>query len=129
MTAIPTYNPTIITFDGGTNDALGIGGTDPTYIMTQWGLAIDAVCAAAPAAQLCVFSILAMSNVTGKAVAENANALLPALIATKKAAGLRVHLFDMSAMLEADLVDGIHPSDPGYLKEGSILANKLISLL
>jgi lysophospholipase L1-like esterase len=110
-----TYAPRTVLLHIGTNDVLQ--NRDLAGAPARLSALVDRITAAAPGAEVFVATITPLANPGQEAAVRAFNATIPGMVASKAAAGKRVHLVDMhAAVTTADLVDGVHPTATGYDK-------------
>jgi lysophospholipase L1-like esterase len=98
----------------GTNDVIdGIGSGAPVQLSTL----IDTIFTTCPDAALIVATLIPLTS--NQAGVNTFNAALTQLVDTRKAAGQHILLASMASILSSDLIDGIHPTDAGYVKMGN----------
>jgi lysophospholipase L1-like esterase len=96
----------------GTNDILH---GSPADAPAQLATLIDSIFTTCPDAALIVATLTPLT--TGQqAQVVTYNQAVTQLVNTRKAAGKHILLADMSSVLASDLIDGIHPTDAGYVK-------------
>jgi lysophospholipase L1-like esterase len=122
-----TYQPRSVLLHIGTNDVLQNYNvsTAPNRLSTL----IDRITSTAPSAEVFVAQITPLANSGQEAAVRAFNAQIPGIVQSKVNAGKRVHLVDMhSALTNADLIDGIHPTAAGYDKMAAVWHNALLSV-
>ncbi|KAJ7614166.1 lipolytic enzyme [Roridomyces roridus] len=114
---IEASRPQIILLLAGTNDMLdSINSTAPAALSTL----LDQIFTACPDATLIVSNLPALSSAPAQAAVQIFNPLVAQMVSTRAAAGQHILLVDMASVIGvADLVDGIHPTDAGYVKMGN----------
>jgi lysophospholipase L1-like esterase len=98
----------------GTNDVIqGFGTAGPAQLSTL----IDTIFTTCPDAALIVSTLIPLtSNQTG---VDLFNQAVTQMVNTRKVAGQHILLASMASILASDLIDGIHPTDAGYVKVGN----------
>ncbi|KAF7348955.1 Lipolytic enzyme [Mycena venus] len=111
--ALPA-RPNVVLLMAGTNDILdNISSGAPAQLSTL----IDTIFTTCPDAALIVASLTPLTTTsTIQASVDTFNSALTQLVNTRNAAGQHILLANMSSVLASDLVDGIHPTDAGYIK-------------
>ncbi|KAJ7235657.1 lipolytic enzyme [Mycena rebaudengoi] len=111
-TAALPARPNVVLLMAGTNDILnGFPAGAPAQLATL----IDSIFTTCPDAALIVATLTPLT--TGQqAQVVTYNQAVTQLVNTRKAAGKHILLADMSSVLASDLIDGIHPTDAGYVK-------------
>jgi lysophospholipase L1-like esterase len=119
VTALNRYQPHIVTLMIGTND-VGIQ-LDLSNAPARLGALIDTIQTAAPAALVVVAQITPIVSEPDDARVATYNAAMPALVASRAAAGKHILLVDMHSAFKknpnfaADFMrDNLHPKDAGY---------------
>ncbi|KAJ6600730.1 SGNH hydrolase-type esterase domain-containing protein [Mycena sp. CBHHK59/15] len=108
--ALPA-RPNVVLLMAGTNDVIdGLNATAPAAISSL----MDAIFVACPDTALIVATLTPLT--TGQAGVDAFNAVLTTMISARAAAGKHILLTSMAAILASDLIDGIHPTDAGYVK-------------
>ncbi|KAJ6610675.1 SGNH hydrolase-type esterase domain-containing protein [Mycena sp. CBHHK59/15] len=108
--ALPA-RPNVVLLMAGTNDVIdGLNATAPAAISSL----MDAIFVACPDTALIVATLTPLT--TGQAGVDAFNAVLTTMISARAAAGKHILLASMAAILASDLIDGIHPTDAGYVK-------------
>ncbi|KAJ7173061.1 lipolytic enzyme [Mycena crocata] len=108
--ALPA-RPNVVLLMAGTNDVIdGISSTAPAQLSTL----IDTIFSICPDAALIVATLTPLT--TGQAGVDTFNQAVSQLVNTRKAAGQHILLASMASVLGSDLIDGIHPTDAGYVK-------------
>ena len=114
--------PNIVLIHAGTND-MNDDPPDEPYATApdRLGSLIDTVVAgAAPDALVLVAQIIQAGNVTTNARIATFNDAVPGVVAQRAVLGQNVKVVDFRSITPADLQDGLHPSEEGYLKMGDI---------
>ncbi|KAJ7230140.1 lipolytic enzyme [Mycena pura] len=111
--ALPA-RPNVVLLMAGTNDLLdGISAGAPAQLATL----VDAIFAACPDAALVVAALTPLNTAAGQStLVATYNAAVAQLVNARQAAGHHILLASMASVLVSDLVDGIHPTDAGYIK-------------
>ncbi|KAJ7348270.1 lipolytic enzyme [Mycena albidolilacea] len=110
--ALPA-RPNVVLLMAGTNDVLdNISSGAPAQISAL----IDTIFTTCPDAALIVASLTPLTGTGLQANVNTFNTALTQLVNTRKAAGQHILLASMSSVLASDLIDGIHPTDAGYVK-------------
>jgi len=111
--ALPA-RPNVVLLMAGTNDLLdGISAGAPAQLATL----VDAIFAACPDAALVVAALTPLNTAAGQsALVATYNAAVAQLVSARQAAGRHILLASMASVLVSDLIDGIHPTDAGYIK-------------
>jgi len=108
--ALPA-RPNVVLLMAGTNDVFGGSiSTGPSRLSTL----IDSIFKACPDAALVVATLTPLPS--GQAAVDTYNQAVTSLVAQRKAAGQHILLASMASVLSSDLVDGVHPTDAGYVK-------------
>jgi hypothetical protein len=103
----------VVLLMAGTNDVLdNISSGAPAQISSL----IDTIFTTCPDAALIVASLTPLTGTGLQANVDTFNTALTQLVNTRKAAGQHILLASMSSVLASDLIDGIHPTDAGYVK-------------
>jgi lysophospholipase L1-like esterase len=120
----PTLSPHVVLLMAGTNDALGITADQPPEPAARaLGALIDRIASDQPDARIVVSTLIPLVQRFWLVGADNAarvpvfNALVEELVAEKRAAGVHVHLADLSGIDGDALGDGIHPSEMATYEE------------
>jgi lysophospholipase L1-like esterase len=130
--SLATYQPNVVLLMAGTNDM------NQNYQVStapaRLGALIDQIVAAAPNATVLVGSLPPAAGSGTEANIVAFNAQIPSIVEARTDAGKRVQFVDMSSLTTADLSDGLHPNDSGYLKmanawNGSLYDVSLINLI
>ncbi len=116
--ADPALDPHVVLLMAGTNDALGVTADQPPEPASRaLGVLIDRISTDRPDAQIVVSKLIPLvPRLFGLVGQENAariptyNRLVEQVVEQKRAAGLNVHLADLSSINGDELGDGIHPS-------------------
>ncbi|MYS19036.1 Lysophospholipase L1, partial [Streptomyces sp. DvalAA-14] len=117
-------DPRTILLHIGTNDINQ--DYDVANAPARLGKLIDDILQTKPNVQLFVAQIITEQGEPHATMVNTYNAALPAVVASK---GPHVHLVDMhAAVTEADLADGVHPSQEGYNKMAPVWYNALTSV-
>ncbi|WP_395674519.1 GDSL-type esterase/lipase family protein, partial [Phenylobacterium sp.] len=123
-TWIGAANPDVVLLIAGTNNTKGNPLPTATQILNKLSRLIDDIAAQPNAPRLFVGPIPPMTDdqpATRIALAQAYNAMIPDLIAQKRAAGIDVTYVDMSDLTPADITapphdPGLHPNPSGYTK-------------
>ncbi|KAK6966488.1 lipolytic enzyme [Favolaschia claudopus] len=108
--ALPA-RPNVVLLMAGTNDVLdNISSGAPAQLSTL----MDTIFRTCPDAALIVASLTPLSS--GQANVDTFNAAVTQMVNSRKAAGQHIFLASMASVLASDLIDGIHPTDAGYVK-------------
>ncbi|KAJ7223441.1 SGNH hydrolase-type esterase domain-containing protein [Mycena pura] len=108
--ALPA-RPNVVLLMAGTNDVFGVSiSTGPSRLSTL----IDSISKACPDAALVVATLTPFPS--GQAAVDTYNQAVTLLVAQRRAAGQHILLASMASVLSSDLVDGVHPTDAGYVK-------------
>jgi lysophospholipase L1-like esterase len=112
--SVSTYRPNVVLLMAGANDL--IQNDDVSTAPSRLSALIDQITANDPGVTVLVGNLIQSLNANVVADGPAFNAALPAIIASKQAAGQHVALVDMyDAIPTSDLgPDGIHPTDAGY---------------
>ncbi|KAJ7081781.1 lipolytic enzyme, partial [Mycena belliarum] len=108
--ALPA-RPNVVLLMAGTNDVIY---NISTQAPAQLSALIDSIFTTCPDAALVVASLTPLA--TGQADVDTFNQAVAQMVSTRASAGQHILLANMSAVLASDLVDGIHPTDAGYVK-------------
>ena len=114
--------PNVVLIHVGTND-MNDDPPDEPYATApeRLGSLIDTVVAgAAPNALVLVAQIIQAGNNATNARITTFNDAVPGVVAQRAALGQNVEVVDFRSITPADLQDGLHPSEEGYLKMGDI---------
>jgi lysophospholipase L1-like esterase len=103
--------PNLVTIELGANDADTLANGDKVG-----GDMVDLAAASFPKANILVFNCLDRYG----AQLTNLNSGIASAVATRKARGVNVDVVDMRSC-GATLIDGLHPSDDGYVRMGERL--------
>ncbi|MDZ7267057.1 MAG: Ig-like domain-containing protein [candidate division KSB1 bacterium] len=114
------HNPDYVLLEVGTNDISQ--GDTPAQVRDDIAAILDAIHAYNPAIQTYLSTVVPRKDNAAKETAtEQLNALLPALVSDKVAAGHKLVLVDNHSRLVADpnwettlMADNLHPNDSGY---------------
>lgn len=108
--------PNLVLLHAGSNDILH--SVDVSTAPERLGTLIDTVIEATGASVLVAQIIKLGEGYTEyNTLVDTYNAAIPAVVATRVAAGKNVKVVDMSGQVDADeLIDGIHPIAEGYRK-------------
>jgi lysophospholipase L1-like esterase len=115
--SLATYQPNVITLMIGTNDM----GQDYQVSTAPARLSslITQIENDDPTATLLVSNLIVSTNTDVAQYEPAFNAAIPGIVAAQQAAGHHTALVDMNSVLTtADLSDGLHPNDGGYVKMG-----------
>lgn len=108
------YRPDIVLLHIGSNNYWRQGEL-PELAPARLARLIDRISAAAPRAQLYVATLIPSGH--NDARVRQFNSTLPAILTERAERGVNVTLVDQHAALtSADLIDGIHPKEQGYVK-------------
>jgi lysophospholipase L1-like esterase len=122
-TWLRTYNPQTILLHIGTNDMW----YDPAGAPRRLSALVDRITALAPDTRLFVATITPITSMPS--TVRTFNATIPPMVASKAAAGKKVHLVDQyRALTTADLADGVHPNAGGYYKMATTWHNALLTV-
>ncbi|MFF7023429.1 FG-GAP-like repeat-containing protein [Streptomyces klenkii] len=117
---LPAANPNVVLLHIGTNDL-----NDNYHVDTaprRLGDLIDKITSAAPGMTVLVSSLVPSTTTETQRRIEQFNAVVPQLVAERRAKGLRLGYVDMSAVTTDDLADDLHPKDSGYVKMAEAFA-------
>jgi lysophospholipase L1-like esterase len=117
--SLATYQPNVITLMIGTNDM----GQDYQVSTAPARLSslITQIENDDPTATLLVSNLIVSTNTDVAEYEPAFNAAIPGIVQTQANAGHHIALVDMnSALTTADLSDGLHPNDEGYMKMGDV---------
>ncbi len=123
-TALPNYQPNIVTLHIGTNDMLQ--DYELSTAPTRLGSMIDQIISALPGVTVVVAQLIpntgvvASSGVTIQSRVDAYNSAIPGVVQTRVNAGKHVYMVSMSTLTASDLSDGTHPNDGGYQKMASV---------
>ncbi|KAJ6529233.1 SGNH hydrolase-type esterase domain-containing protein [Mycena capillaripes] len=111
--ALPA-RPNVVLLMAGTNDILdNINATAIAQISTL----MDTIFTTCPDAALIVATLTPLTTTAqAQAGVGPFNQALTQLVNTRAAAGQHILLASMASVLASDLIDGIHPTDAGYVK-------------
>ncbi|KAJ7189174.1 lipolytic enzyme [Mycena filopes] len=116
--ALPA-RPNVVLLMAGTNDILdNISSGAPALLSSL----IDTIFSTCPDAAVLVATLTPLTTTsTIQASVDTFNAAVTQLVNTRKAAGQHILLANMAPALGAgDLIDGIHPTDAGYVKMANV---------
>ncbi|MFF7729283.1 FG-GAP-like repeat-containing protein [Streptomyces sp. NPDC008001] len=111
---LPAAQPNVVLLHIGTNDL-----NDNYHVDTaprRLGDLIDKITSAAPDVTVLVSSLVPSTTADTQKRIEQFNAVVPQLVAERKAKGRHVGYVDMGAVTTSDLADDLHPKDSGYVK-------------
>ncbi|KAJ7766054.1 SGNH hydrolase-type esterase domain-containing protein [Mycena metata] len=111
--ALPA-RPNVVLLMAGTNDILdNIQSGAPALISSL----MDTIFSSCPDAALIVATLTPLTTTTTIQPSVDAfNANLTQIVNTRREAGQHILLASMASILASDLIDGIHPTDAGYVK-------------
>ncbi|KAJ7028343.1 lipolytic enzyme [Mycena alexandri] len=111
--ALPA-RPNVVLLMAGTNDILdNIQSGAPALISSL----MDTIFSICPDAALIVATLTPLTTTsTIQPSVDTFNAALTQIVNTRRAAGQHILLASMASILASDLIDGIHPTDAGYVK-------------
>ena len=114
--------PNLVLIHAGTNNMNDDPPNEPyASAPKRLGSLIDAIVAgAAPNALVLVAQIIQAGNDTVNARIATFNDAVPEVVAQRAALGQNVEVIDFRSITPADLQDGLHPTEEGYLKMGDI---------
>ena len=114
--------PNIVLIHAGTNDMNNDPPEEPyDTAPDRLGSLIDTVVAgASPNALVLVAQIIHAGNASTDARITTFNDAIPGVVAQRANFGQNVVVVDFRSITAADLQDGLHPSEEGYLKMGDI---------
>ncbi|KAJ0140678.1 hypothetical protein CTA2_1653 [Colletotrichum tanaceti] len=121
--SVPATLPNLVLVNAGTNDC--VQARDPDRAGARMLGMLDLVWAASGRATVALSTLLPHGNDTTEACVLGVNGQLRALVAEQQALSRKIVLADMHAgdgrgPLRSDLVDGVHPSDAGYVKMANV---------
>jgi lysophospholipase L1-like esterase len=123
-TDIPKYMPNVVMLQAGTQDLLN---GDASGAPGQLSALIDQIQTADPTAVVLVGTLDPMADAANEALVTTYNTSVQQLVATKRTAGRRVALADMSEVTTADLnTDGVTPNDSGQQKVADAFNSALL---
>jgi lysophospholipase L1-like esterase len=112
--SLNTYKPNVVLMLIGINDLNT--GYEVSTAPDRWASLLDQIIAAEPDATILASKLFINSNATTESRVVTFNAALPAIVQARANAGKHVLLVDQSSLALADLADGLHPNDAGYVK-------------
>ncbi|WP_212912015.1 SGNH/GDSL hydrolase family protein [Streptomyces sp. TS71-3] len=117
-------DPRTVLLHIGTNDINQ--NHDVAHAPDRLSALIDHILATKPRVELFVAQIITEQGEPHASMVNTYNAAIPGIVRSK---GSHVHLVDMhSALTEADLADGVHPSKAGYDKMAPVWYNAMRSV-
>jgi lysophospholipase L1-like esterase len=113
-------NPHIVLLQIGTNDCAT--AYDLPNLPARVGTLLDMVHMFNPRTWVSVSDLTPLTDATYNARVNTFNAALPAVVATRVAAGRRAHFSQSgSAVSPGNLSDGVHPNATGYAQKATVL--------
>lgn len=120
-------HPNIVLLHAGTNDNLLKPPVDPVAEAPQrLSKLIEYILCNDPDTVLLVALII--GDAFYQSDVDNFNAQVPGVVAQYYAAGYKIRAVDMRSITGSDLIDGIHPTDAGYVKMAGLWFNALQNL-
>ncbi|KAK6227383.1 GDSL-like Lipase/Acylhydrolase [Colletotrichum tabaci] len=119
--SVPATLPNLVLINAGTNDC--VQTFDPDRAGARMLEMVELVWAASRRASVVLSTLLPNGNDTTEACVLRVNGQFRALVAEQQALSKKIVLADMhtdKGPLRSDLVDGIHPSDAGYVKMANV---------
>ncbi|KAF5360328.1 hypothetical protein D9757_013944 [Collybiopsis confluens] len=120
--ALPA-RPNVVLLMAGTNDMIDIPGSANTSAPTQLSSLIDTIFTTCPDAAIIVSTLTPLTITTTIQTQVNTfNTIITQMINARTAAGQHILVAQSMAttILPSDLIDGIHPTDAGYVKMANV---------
>ncbi|MBT2382297.1 esterase, partial [Streptomyces sp. ISL-11] len=111
---LPAAKPNTVLLHIGTNDMHDNYQVDTAP--RRLGELVDKITSAAPDMTVLVSSLVPSADAGTQQRIERFNAVIPQLVAERRAKGRHVGFVDMGAVTTQDLDDDLHPKDSGYVK-------------
>ncbi|MBF6050423.1 hypothetical protein GO002_00615 [Streptomyces eurocidicus] len=118
---LPAAKPNTVLLHIGTNDMHDDYQVDTAP--RRLGELVDKITSAAPDMTVLVSSLVPSKDAGTQQRIERFNAVIPQLVAERKAKGRHIGFVDMSAVTTQDLDDDLHPRDSGYVKMADAFYN------
>ncbi|KAL8999848.1 MAG: hypothetical protein Q9169_001389 [Polycauliona sp. 2 TL-2023] len=115
-----SLDPNIVLLHAGTNDLKEPVPVDPSHAPDRLGALIDQIIAASPDAVVLVAQIISNANAAAESRIQAYNNAIPGLVKSRVESGHKIMDLDFRSIGNADLKDGIHPTDAGYQKMADI---------
>ncbi|KAJ7661173.1 SGNH hydrolase-type esterase domain-containing protein [Mycena rosella] len=113
--ALPA-RPNVVLLMAGTNDLLdGLNSTAPAALSAL----LDTIFTTCPDAALLVATLTPLPS-TPAGVVDAFNLVRAQMVQARQAAGQHILLASMASFTATDLIDGIHPTDAGYVKMANV---------